>query len=59
MSARCLKSPQDNRQSKFKARRMPDFGFIPDFIPLLNEKPITMPIEFDSEVEKRMSKRKN
>lgn len=38
---------------------MPEFGSLPDFIPLLNDKPITIPIDFDSEVEKRISKRKN
>jgi len=37
---------------------MPDFGLVPKFIPLLNEKPVTEPIYFELEVEKRASKRK-
>lgn len=36
---------------------MPDFGFIPALIPLLNEKPLTSPAEFILEVEKRASKK--
>ena len=37
---------------------MPDFGIAADFIPLLNEKPVTEPVYFELEVDKRASKRK-
>ena len=37
---------------------MPDFGIAADFIPLLNEKPVTEPVYFELEVDRRASKRK-
>lgn len=37
---------------------MPDFGMFNGFIPLLNERPLTTPNDFEFEVEKRISKRK-
>jgi hypothetical protein len=36
---------------------MPDFGLLPNLIPLLNEKPLTTPSEFVLEVDIRASKR--
>lgn len=43
----------ENSKFKFKARKMPDFNV--NFIPLLNEKPLTLPSEFQLEVDKRAS----
>ena len=42
-----------NTSTKFKARLMPDFGALPQFLTLLNEKPLTVPVSFDLEVDKR------
>ncbi len=37
---------------------MPDFGLMPDFIPLLNEKLLTIPISFNLEIDKRAESKK-
>lgn len=46
-------STLDQRGSLFKARPMPKFGSVPQFIPLLNEKPLTIPLSFDLKVDQR------
>ncbi len=43
----------------FKARKMPDFGNLPSFIPLLNEKPLTTHQDFKLRVDERAELRKH
>ncbi|CDW88146.1 UNKNOWN [Stylonychia lemnae] len=49
---------KSEQSTLFKARKMPDFGNLPSFIPLLNDRPLTFPQEFNFKVEQRLSKKK-
>ncbi|TNV73278.1 hypothetical protein FGO68_gene14065 [Halteria grandinella] len=52
---RAILQPPAHHQERpsFRARPMPAFGTLPEFVPLLNEKPLTIPVKIELEVEKR------
>ena len=47
-----------NAGSNFKARKMPDFGKIASFVPMLNEQPLTMSIPFKLRLDERAERRR-